>query len=303
MSMPAVSVLIPSCNRAELLRTTIVSVLKQTFSDFELIVVDDGSTDNTKEMVRAFAVEKLSYVGLEHCGNLSVLRNFGLQRANGNWLAFLDSDDLWHEDKLAVQMQLLEANPEAGFAVSGYEVFSNSGIERTKLYGQDEGVSVRSIFDDLIRGKITLCSSSILIRRRLLDRAGCLNESLRTGDYEFYTRLAWHSKAGIVHAPLVSVRKHEGNSSRDLDAEGLQEAIAAVVSFYRLGVISRRIRNDRLLKYRYELAQILFRRGDIAGARKEMLACIRLSPARMKHWTTYAAFLAGRSNVEALTGR
>src|SRR5262249_46687018 len=159
------------------------------------------------------------------------------------------------------------------FSVSGYEVFSSSGIERTKLYGQEGGVSVRSIFDDLIRGKITLCSSSILIRRELLGQAGDLSEALRTGDYEFYTRLAWHAKAGIVHMPLVSVRKHEGNSSRELDAEGLLEAIAAVVRFYRLGVIDREIRNERLLKYRYELSRILFHRGDIAGARREILDC------------------------------
>jgi hypothetical protein len=194
-------------------------------------------------------------------------------------------------------MQLLEANPEAGFVISGYEIFNNSGVERTKLYGQEGGVSVRSIFDDLIRGRITLCSSSMLVRRELLERAGTLDEGLRTGDYEFYTRLAWHAKAGIVHEPVVSVRKHEGNSSRELDAEGLQEAIAAVERFFRLGVIRREIRTERLLKYRYELSQILFRRGDMAGARGEILACIRLSPARIKHWRAYARFLRGWSNV------
>jgi glycosyltransferase involved in cell wall biosynthesis len=298
MPAPDVSVLIPSYNRAELLRAAIASVLKQSFHDFELIVVDDGSTDHTQEVVESFNGERLSYVRVEHCGNLSALRNAGIRCANGSLIAFLDSDDLWRQDKLAVQLQLLEANPEAGFAISGYEVFRNSRIERTKLYGQDGGVSVRSIFDDLIRGRITLCSSSILIRSQLLERAGALDEGLRTGDYEFYTRLAWHSIAGIVHEPLVSVRKHEGNSSREFDAEGLQEAIAAVVRFYRMGVIGRELRNDRLLKYRYELSQILFRRGDIAGARREILACIRLSPARVKHWQAYARFLRGRGNLE-----
>jgi glycosyltransferase involved in cell wall biosynthesis len=297
MPAPAVSILIPSYNRAELLRVAISSVMKQSFPDFELIVVDDGSTDQTKEVVESFGVQNLSYVELEHCGNLSVLRNTGIRHAKGSLLAFLDSDDLWRQDKLAVQMQLLEANLDAGFAISGYNVFSSSGVERTKLYGQEGGASVRSIFDDLIRGRITLCSSSILIRRELLVKAGDLNEALRTGDYEFYTRLAWHAKAAIVHAPLVSVRKHEGNSSRELDAEGLQEAIAAVARFYGLGVISREIRTDRLLKYRYELSQILFRRGDVVGARREVLACIRLSPARMKLWRAYARLLQGRSSV------
>src|SRR5215469_5816845 len=94
MPAPAVSVLIPSYNRAELLRSAISSVLNQSCSDFELIVVDDGSTDHTKDVAGSFGTDKLLYVWLEHSGNLSKLRNAGIRRANGRLLAFLDSDDL-----------------------------------------------------------------------------------------------------------------------------------------------------------------------------------------------------------------
>src|SRR5215471_10165204 len=118
MPAPAVSVLIPSYNRAELLRAAIASVVTQDVPDFELIVVDDGSTDHTRTVVQSFGLQNISYVGLGHGGNLSALRNAGIRHAKGRLLAFLDSDDLWRRDKLAVQMQLLEAHPEAGFSIS-----------------------------------------------------------------------------------------------------------------------------------------------------------------------------------------
>ena len=100
----------------------------------------------------------------------------------------------------------------------------------------------------------------------MLDGTGLLNEQLRTGDYEFYTRLAWQAHAGFVHEPLVTVRKHEGNSSLALDAEGLEEAIFAVRRFYSLGLIGRDIYEDRMAKYQPELDAILLRRRTEAVA-------------------------------------
>jgi len=156
---------------------------------------------------------------------------------------------------------------------------------------------VRSVFDDLIRGKMVIFSSTALIRRELFDQVGLLNEELRTGDYELFTRLAWASKAGIVHAPLVKVRRHEGNTSQRLNAEGLEEAIFSVRRFHALGAITKEVRDDRLLKYQSDLAKVLFSRGDRAGARKAMLECIRLRPVQLTYWRTYGRFLA-RSTVD-----
>jgi glycosyltransferase involved in cell wall biosynthesis len=262
MESPQVSIVVPTHNRAELLREAVASVLNQTFQDFELLVVDDGSTDHTREVISGFRSRQLTHVAWDRCGNLSMLRNAGIRQSSGQWIAFLDSDDLWRRDKLALQAELFRSEPGAGFVVSGYDIFSAAGAERTKLYGQERGSSVRSIFDDLIRGRITLCSSSVLIRRTLIDQAGPLNETLRTGDYEFFTRLAWHALAAIVHQPLVRVRKHEGNSSRVWNAEGLVEAIYAVRRFYSLGIIGQDIRDDRLAKYEPELASILLQREN-----------------------------------------
>jgi hypothetical protein len=142
----------------------------------------------------------------------------------------------------------------------------------------------------MIRGKLVIFSSCALIRRELLDRAGLLNEQLRTGDYELFTRLAWASPAAILHAPLVQVRRHEGNTSERLNAEGLEEAIFSVRRFYALGAIGRNVHDERLLKYQDDLANVLFRRGDRAGARKAILECIRLRPVDLRYWRSLGVF-------------
>ncbi|HXM69579.1 MAG TPA: glycosyltransferase family A protein [Thermoanaerobaculia bacterium] len=290
--LPAVSIVVPTFNRAELLAETIASALGQTFTDFELIVVDDESVDDTRGAVRRFADQRILYLPLRHCGNLSILRNAGIKESRGRFLAFLDSDDLWREDKLNIQVRFMSAHAEAGFVFSGCDFFSAAGVQRTKLYRDDGAASsLRSIFDDLIRGKLVIYSSSVLIRRELLDRTGLLNEQLRTGDYELFTRLAWSSVAGIIHAPLLRVRRHAGNSSERLNAEGLEEAIFSIRRFYSLGAIGREARDERLLKYQVDLANVLSSRGNLAGARKAIMDCIRLRPTELEYWRRYAGFL------------
>jgi glycosyltransferase involved in cell wall biosynthesis len=283
--VPAVSVVVPTFDRAALLAEALASVLRQSFADLELIVIDDGSSDGTAGMVQSVADPRLRYLPLAHCGNLSILRNTGIRASRGRLVAFLDSDDLWHEDKLAAQVAFLEAHAEAGFVFSGYEVFGAAGVVHTQLYDGDGAAStLRQVFDDLIRGRMVIFSSSFLGRRELLDRTGLLDERLRTGDYELFTRLAWASPAGILHEPLVRVRRHTGNTSRRWNAEGLVEAIVSVRRFYRLGAIDHEVRDDRLLKYLQDLAIVLSARGDLRGARRAALGCLRLRPFAPEHW-------------------
>ncbi|HEV3459837.1 MAG TPA: glycosyltransferase family A protein, partial [Thermoanaerobaculia bacterium] len=109
MARPTVSIVVPTFNRAGLLAETIASVLEQTFADFELLVVDDGSVDDTREVVQAIADPRVDFLPMSHCGNLSILRNAGISKAQGSFVAFLDSDDLWREDKLAAQLDLMSS--------------------------------------------------------------------------------------------------------------------------------------------------------------------------------------------------
>jgi len=110
--MPSVSVIIPAFNRSRKLIRAVRSVLKQTFRDFEVIVVDDGSSDNTYQAITSY-LPMIQYVRKEVNQGVSAARNSGIRRASGPWIAFLDSDDYWLEDKLSIQMNYIEGNPGA----------------------------------------------------------------------------------------------------------------------------------------------------------------------------------------------
>ena len=302
MGTPLVSVITPTFNRADLLPAAIESVRNQTCSDLEMIVVDDGSTDGTPQAVAAFHDPRITYVGLGHTGKISLLRNAGLRKARGAFLAFLDSDDLWLPEKLQAQVNLLEAHPEAGFALCGFESFNATGTIRRNLY-RPEGqagtsTSLASIFSTLISGKMIIYTSTALIRRSSLDVTGPFNEELSSGDNEFFTRLAFHHTAAFVHLPLVRIRKHDGNTFRQRGPGDMAEAIDSVEHFYALGAIPRVTYTERILKYRYTLGTLLQERGELASARREFLTCIRLRPTFLRGWRRYAATL-----LRSKTGR
>src|SRR5882724_2062331 len=113
MKQPKVSVIIPTYNRAHYLGTAVNSVLSQTFSDFELIVVDDGSTDDTMRLVERFHDSRLRYIYQQHRG-ISAAMNAGIRAARGGYIARLDSDDIWLPDMLEVEVGVLDARPEIG---------------------------------------------------------------------------------------------------------------------------------------------------------------------------------------------
>ncbi|MEA2559229.1 MAG: hypothetical protein QOH06_733 [Acidobacteriota bacterium] len=304
MPAPRVSIVTPTHNRAELLRETIASVMAQTWEDWEMLIVDDGSTDGTREAVEGLREPRIRYFGLERTGNLSRLLNFGIAQALGEQVAFLDSDDLWREDKLQAQVEVLASHPEAGWCICGFESFNEKGPLRRNVHcgpGQEEGgCSVGGIFPAVIRASLTLFTSTLAVRRQAFDRAGTLNEELPIGDFELCTRLAFHYPAAVLHRPLVRIRKHSGNMTHALQAgmDGFAQAIHSVESFYAQGAIPRALHREMMLMYRYRLGRYLQKLGDPAAARREFLACLRLHPAHAGAWSGWAAsLLRGRGNA------
>lgn len=291
MAPPRVSILTPAHNRADLLPQTIDSVLRQGFGDFEMIVVDDGSTDGTREAVEGYRDPRLLFVGLPYVGNLSKLRNAGVERARGELVAFLDSDDLWHEDKLRDQVELFDRHPEVGWSFCGYESFDESGPLRRNVYEVGEGeVLLDWIFPTVIRGGMTIYTSTVMARRSLLAEAGPFNEAFLIADFELFTRLAFLARAAVLRRPLTRIRKHGGNCSSDLarGIDGFRDAIHSIESFHARGAISRELRSEMLLKYRFRLGKYLLTRGRPAEARRELLACLRLRPWFLPAWSRYA---------------
>jgi glycosyltransferase involved in cell wall biosynthesis len=157
-----VTVIIPTYNRAHLIQETIQSVLDQTFSTWELIVVDDGSNDNSENVVRKFADERIKFYRLEHSGKISQVRNAGLRHASGNYIAFLDSDDLWEPHKLEFQLSLLKKYPQAAFTFSHGRQFGNGAIPPPNL----EMFFVGDVFHaQLMEERFVLYPSTFLFKK------------------------------------------------------------------------------------------------------------------------------------------
>lgn len=200
--MPRVSVIIPTYNRAAPVKEAVASVLAQTCRDFELLVVDDGSTDGTLEALEVFGGE-IRVISRPARRGVSAARNAGVATAQGEWLAFLDSDDLWLPEKLARQMAFLEANPQF-LLCQTEEIWVRRGVKVNppRTHRKEGGrIFLRSLERCLVS------PSAVVLHRRLIDDHGGFDEELLAAeDYDLWLRLTWRYEAGLLPEPLIIKR-------------------------------------------------------------------------------------------------
>ena len=196
--MPEVSVIIPTRNRAGPVRDAVASVLAQTFTDFELIVVDDGGTDDTREALIEFG-RRVTYIFREH-GGVSAARNTGLGRTRGELIAFLDSDDAWLPAKLAVQVDFFKENPE-GLICQTEETWYRRGRRVNPRFKH------RKPSGDIFLPSLELClvsPSAVMMRRTLFDEVGLFDEDLPAcEDYDLWLRVAARHPVHLLPQALV----------------------------------------------------------------------------------------------------
>jgi glycosyltransferase involved in cell wall biosynthesis len=249
-----VSVIIPCYNRAHIVRETIDSLLAQTYRNFEALVIDDGSTDDTRQVVSSYADGRIRYFYRAN-GGLSAARNSGLHAARGEFVAFLDSDDLWHPWKLAAQIQLFRRHPEAGLIWSDMSTFRNAGeiVSDRHLrtyYSAYESLDfetrgragtlsdlvadapstlamcpyyVTDIFQDMFCGNLVHPSTAIVRRERLQQSGPFEPEVTGAGaeDYHFYFRVSAHGSVAFLDVPTTLFRLHPAQMS---SSNGVHEA-------------------------------------------------------------------------------
>lgn len=213
--MPRVSVIITTYNRASMLGEAINSVLSQQYTDLELIVVDDGSTDETKEVLSLYTPH-LTYTYQEHQG-VSAARNRGVECAQGDYLAFLDSDDLWLPNKLYVQMKFMENHPNALICYTE-EIWIRRGmrVNPMKKHKKYSGM----IFEYCLPLCI-ISPSSVLIARSLLEEAGGFDEELEVcEDYDLWLRISACYPIYLIDTPLIIKRGgHEDQLSKKMSGQ------------------------------------------------------------------------------------
>lgn len=216
--MPKVSAIIATYNRANMLSDAIDSALKQTLQDFELIIVDDGSTDQTQEVVEnCQKAGDIRYIYQQNQGR-SAARNTGIKVAKGKYIAFLDDDDLWHPNKLEMQVESLENHPEVGLIHTFTEVIDNQGrLLREETQKRMEKYQEALKHGYTYEGMSELCImwlSSVMVRRECFERVGLFDPNISgLEDWDLYLRIALNYKIHTIQKPLVQYRTHGSNTS------------------------------------------------------------------------------------------
>lgn len=209
--MEKVSVIIPTYNRSEKLKKSIESVLQQTYQNIELLIIDDGSTDDTQEMVEGMNDDRINYIKLPQNMGVSVARNEGVLRASAELIAFQDSDDLWRADKLERQMVYWKEHPEFSMIYCAYLYHKRGFSGRFPNEGK-EGLE-GDIFPYILR-KNTIGTPTMLFRKDcFLEIGGFNTERKCLEDWEFALRFAESYMIGFVDEILLDVFFTEGSIS------------------------------------------------------------------------------------------
>ena len=275
--MAKVSVVIPAYNCERYIKETIESALSQTYKDIELIVVDDGSTDGTGEIVKSFS-SKLKYVPQNKNTGPSAARNEGIKMATGEYVAFLDHDDVWMPNKIERQIRLFEDNGETALTYSNYLYVGQSGKEMGTLFD-----TVRPhrgfIFEHLILDNF-VPTSSVVFKKKVLDEIGGFKERfLIAHDFELYLRIAERYKADFISTPLVRRRIYPASASIEGRKIMLEETIGIIKNYRdkinsRNPLLARRV-DKRIAKYMFYIAIWFLEHGDKREAIAGYSDCIK----------------------------
>lgn len=283
--MPKVSVIIPCYNSQNTIRETVESVLAQTMQDFELIVVDDGSTDDTKKILSDY-VDQVKYLYREN-GGQSAARNTGIRAASGETIAFVDSDDLWYPEKLDKQIRILEEK-KVDWCYCDCLYFHNSnstsfGKHSDLFYPAKEGWIAKS----LLMGNC-IASPTPLIRRSVFEGCGLFDESplFRIGeDWEMWLRIAAQYPVGYSTEVLAKHREHAGSVSHGADPITALASHLAVIekitALYPEDLIP--IKEKAMAFFAARFSKSAWLNGNFSGAKELIQQAVSLDPWNIRY--------------------
>lgn len=275
---PVVSIVMPAYNVAWCVARAIDSVLAQSLREFELIVVNDGSTDDTRQVLQRYG-DTIKVIYQDNAG-MSAARNAGIRAARGEYVAFLDADDWWLPDKLARQLELMRARPELGFCSTAARVENPDGefLNDWQCPPLDTVNVLETLFSE--NAAIAGGCSAVMARKALFERVGLFDEGLRGfEDPDLWIRLAAVSGYACVPAPLVVILRREQSVSRNLAAmrESALRSIKknrALLSPERQGSFWR----ASLAGVYADYAKGAYRAGERGAALADVLRAFALSP-------------------------
>jgi glycosyltransferase involved in cell wall biosynthesis len=212
--MPAVSIILPTYNRTRWLKIAIDSVFAQTFSDWDLVIADDGSSEETRDYLREIETRKLTVLWLPHSGNPSVVRNAALSVASGRYIAFLDSDDVWSPRKLEQQLAAMQANSRSRWSYTACDRIDADGRPLPPPLQPKTAVRSGWIFEPLLALEASVAMPTLIAERSEIAAVGAFDEQQRYGEFhDLCLRLAMRSEVVGVPDVLCSVRAHDEHYS------------------------------------------------------------------------------------------
>jgi len=284
---PTVSVIIPTYNRAYLVGRAIKSILNQTYLDFEIIIIDDGSEDNTDEVVNNFSDNRIRYIKLEKNTGAAAARNRGINEAKGDFIAFQDSDNEWLPEKLKKQMDIFEKLP-SNIGVLYSKVLRIKGDEKTLIPSDKIMKKEGDLYEDLIK-KNFIDLPTAIVRKECLEKIGLFDESLpRLQDWELWIKISNKYHFKYIDEPLVN-------------AYHMKDSLTGSPKFYCIAleiILDRHLDDFKkyrkiLARYYIDLGHNLFYLGYKEKARKYLLKAFITYPLNLMSLFVYIITFTG----------
>ena len=294
MNEPLVSVVLPTYNRADVLSRAIDSVLAQTYDDFELLVIDDGSVDETRERVTSYDDSRIKYLPLERNRGASTARNIGIDHAQGQYVAFQDSDDEWLPEKLTAQVRVMnDAPPDVGIVYTGFVRID--GDSWVYVPGPNVETPEGYVQSELLKNNF-ITTACALVRKRCLGSVGGFDDSLpRLQDWDLWLRLSREYEFRLVDRPLLHQYLQPDSISRDRAA--LIEAKRRLLDTHES--LFEQASNKTRSVHWARLGRMLIAEGDRRKGRKFLIRATRLDPSLQNSALVLASYLPGiRSSIE-----
>jgi len=268
MTEPRVSIVMPAYNREKYISSAIESVLAQTFADWELIIVDDGSRDGTREIAERYAADhpgRITVIAQPNSG-VVVARNTAIRAARGTYIAFIDSDDLWHPEKLARQVACFRFTPRAAFVYTGYDTIDADG-RRDRTVRPDRRFR-GNIHDLLWTEPNEILGPTLMVRREAMFAVGLFDERLRAAEnVDLRLKLARLGPIEYVDAVLYRYRKHDDSLTADSPAM-LEQTLKMIRCHFDgpLEPAAQTLRDRALANYFYRLGNHHFEQSQYTRA-------------------------------------
>jgi glycosyltransferase involved in cell wall biosynthesis len=277
---PLISVILPTYNRAPLIGKSIQSVLQQTWTHFELLVIDDGSSDNTDDVVKSINDPRITYVKYSENRGANHARNVGVKTAKGDYLAFQDSDDEWYPEKLEMHLNAFRnASSDIGVVYSGF--YKITGSKKTYIPGKQISRKEGDILQELLKDNF-ISTPSVLIRRACFETAGDFDESLpRLQDWDLFIRLARDYRFKYIDQVTYHQYHTPNNISSNQGAK--YEALEIIINKYEKDFTDKRLFADHC----YSIGVWNYKTNKLEKARKYFFKAIQANPFFLKAYTRF----------------